>query len=91
VGDAAICTNPAELYCEFGLEIKKRSPAKVTLISELADGWAGYVATPQAIRHGGYSAQASNVARLVPDAGWQIVYATEEMLRTAYANGKGES
>ena len=90
VGDAAICTNPAELYCEFGLEIKKRSPAKVTLISELADGWAGYVATPQAIRHGGYSAQASNVARLVPDAGWQIVYATEEMLRTAYANGKGK-
>lgn len=80
VGDAAICTNPAELYCAFGLAIKELSPAQTTLVSELADGWCGYVPTPHAIKHGGYSAQASNVNWLDADAGRQIVITTREML-----------
>ena len=33
----AVSTNPAELFVEFGLEIKERSPFDVTLISELAN------------------------------------------------------
>lgn len=84
VGDAAICCNPAELYCEFGLAIKERSPARATLVAELADGWCGYVPTPQAVRHGGYSAQASGVTWLVPEAGWTIVRRTRELLARAF-------
>jgi neutral ceramidase len=84
IGDAAICFNPAELYSEFGLAIKERSPARVTLVSELSDGGVGYVPTPQAIKHGGYSAQASDVAKLAPDAGWTIVGTTEKLLGRAF-------
>jgi hypothetical protein len=88
VGDAVICTNPAELYCAFGLAIKERSPARTTLVAELTDGHIGYVATPQAVKHGGYSAQASGGAYLVPDAGWQIVNATRELLGEVFNSGR---
>jgi neutral ceramidase len=80
LGDAAICFNPAELYVEFGLAIKQRSPAPVTLIAELTDGWCGYVPTPEAIRHGGYSATANRYTRLIPEAGWIITETTAQLL-----------
>lgn len=84
IGDAAVCFNPSELFCEFGLAIKKDSPARVTLIAELADGYVGYVPTADAILHGGYSAAALSHTRLVPDAGWQIVENTRDMLASAF-------
>lgn len=87
MGDAALCFNPAELYCEFGLAMKEKSPARVTLVSELANAWVGYVPTPQAIRHGGYSAQSSWVTKLAPDAGWIIVEKTRELLGEVFAEG----
>ncbi len=80
VGDAAICFNPAELYVEFGLAIKQRSPAQVTLVSELSDGYCGYVPIPEGIRHGGYSAASSSNTRLLPEAGWMIVEETARLL-----------
>ena len=84
LGDAAICCNPAELYVEFGLAIKKHSPASVTLIAELSDGWCGYVPTPEAIRHGGYSATTNRYTRLVPEAGWMMAEATQQLLSKVF-------
>lgn len=86
LGDAAICCNPAELYVEFGLAIKHRSPARVTLIAELSDGWCGYVPTPEAIRHGGYSATTNRYTRLLPEAGWIITETTHQMLRRVFVS-----
>jgi hypothetical protein len=57
------------------------------LNSKLANAWIGYVPTPQAILHGGYSAQSSWVTKLVPDAGWTIVEKTRELLVEAFAEG----
>ena len=85
VGDAAICTNPGEFYCLFGLEIKKRSPAKVTLIAELTSGGVGYIPTPHAIKHGGYSALIGS-SKLIPQAGWEIVRETERLLGKAFGS-----
>lgn len=84
LGDAVICCNPAELYVEFGLAIKQRSPARVTLIAELSDGWCGYVPTPEAIRHGGYSATTNRYTRLLPEAGWRITETTQQMLHNVF-------
>lgn len=84
LGDAAICCNPAELYVEFGLAMKQRSPARVTLIAELSDGWCGYVPTPEAIRHGGYSAATNRYTRLLPEAGWIITETTHQMLHNVF-------
>jgi hypothetical protein len=52
--DIAIVTNPCELFCEFGLEIKKSSPFRYTMIAELTNGCCGYVPTKQAFTEGGY-------------------------------------
>jgi hypothetical protein len=84
LGDAAICTNPGELYCQFGLDIKAGSPAEVTIVAELTDGCVGYIPTPEAIERGGYSADPGLQCRLVPEAGQGIVVATHEMLRRAF-------
>lgn len=85
LGDAVICCNPAELYVEFGLAIKQRSPARVTLIAELSDGWCGYVPTPEAIRHGGYSAATNRYTRLIPEAGWIMTETTHQLLNRLFA------
>ncbi|GEM_PF-1132890 len=86
IGDAALLLNAAELYCEFGLAMKEKSPARVNLVGQLNNGWIGYVPTPQAIKHGGYSAQSSWVTKLAPEAGWSIVKATGELLDQAFAD-----
>lgn len=83
IGDAAICTNPAELYVEFGLQIKKGSPARVTLISELTDGHCGYVPTRDACTRGGYSAMVPTY-KLDQGAGDAIVKATRKLLRKCF-------
>lgn len=85
LGDGVICCNPAELYVEFGLAIKQRSPALVTLIAELSDGWCGYVPTPEAIRHGGYSAATNRYTRLIPEAGWLMTETTHQLLTRVFA------
>jgi hypothetical protein len=85
VGDAAICTSPAELYCEFGSAIKKGSPAKVTLISELTDGMIGYVPIPEAIHNGGYSAYPEwESSCLEAETGDKIVEHTLKMLKKVF-------
>jgi hypothetical protein len=80
--DVAILTNPAELFCEFGLEIKQNSPVKYTLVSELTNGAMGYVPTRQAFEEGGYEIRklAGN-SFLAMDAGERIVDASLSLLR----------
>lgn len=86
LGRAAICSNPGELYCQFGLDIKAHSPADVTIVSELTDGCVGYLPTPQAVLHGGYSAYPGLQCKLIPEAGHQVVDATRVMLAQVFSN-----
>ncbi len=48
LGDIGFVGIPAEYFVEFQLDIKKRSPFKRTFVSELANGWVGYVPTKKA-------------------------------------------
>jgi hypothetical protein len=54
VGDLAICAIPFEAFVEIGLELKKRSPLLRTMVVGLANGYNGYLPTPQQHRLGGY-------------------------------------
>ena len=54
IGDLGIVTLPGEVFCEFGLQIKKESPAKHTLVIELANDEIGYLPTREAFAQGGY-------------------------------------
>ena len=79
---AAIVTNPAELFVEFGIEIRERSPFETTLVSELTNGYCGYVPTERAFEHGGYETHRTvYTSRLVRDGGRRIVDASLELLR----------
>ena len=73
VGDFALVTQPTELFCQFGLDIKRRSPYPHTAVCSICDEYHGYCPTTEAIIGGGYSAKPIYWTRLCSDAGYRIV------------------
>src|SRR5207249_8665798 len=47
VGDLGVAAIPCEVYAETGLEIKRRSPLRPTVVIELANGYNGYLPPPE--------------------------------------------
>jgi len=84
VGEWAMITNPCELYCQFGLDIKRRSPAEVTAVTQLADGRGGYCPTIYGVMGGGYSGEAIHWARLEPYAGYKLVETSARLLNALW-------
>ena len=80
VGGLALVTNPCELYCQFGLDLKRRSPAGVTMVSQITNGSVGYCPTIPSIMGGGYSGMPIYWTRLEPYAGYKLVEAWARML-----------
>ena len=87
LGDVAICTNPFELYTEYGVRIRARSPAVQTFVVQLTGAAGGYLPTAEAIRGGGYStAVFSN--RVGPEGGDVLADRTVETLRGLWEEAK---
>lgn len=57
IGDYAVATNPFELFVDYGLRIKARSPATHTSIVQLTADCGAYLPTERAVQGGGYSAR----------------------------------
>jgi len=90
IGDVALVTQPCELYCQFGLDIKRRSPAPLTAVVGLADGYCGYCPTIASILGGGYSGQPISWTRLEPYAGYYLVEAVGPMMNQLWREKKTE-
>lgn len=75
VGDAAIATNPFELFLDYGQQIKARSPAARTFVVQLAGDRGGYLPSARAVRGGGYGALPVN-GPVGPEGGRMLVEAT---------------
>ncbi|NOX53066.1 MAG: hypothetical protein GXP27_01230 [Planctomycetes bacterium] len=56
IGPLGIATNAGELFVDWGLDIKRRSPFPHTIVSELTNDWVGYEPTAQGFRQEGYEA-----------------------------------
>jgi hypothetical protein len=83
VGDAVLATNPFELFLDYGLRIKARSPASQTLLIQLAGGRKGYLPTERAVQGGGYSAVPSS-SMVGPAGGTELVEETLEMIQDLF-------
>jgi hypothetical protein len=54
IGDVPVVGLPGEAFCQLGLEIKRRSPTRNTLVVELANDAIGYLPTRESFDQGGY-------------------------------------
>ncbi|MEC9095327.1 MAG: neutral/alkaline non-lysosomal ceramidase N-terminal domain-containing protein [Planctomycetota bacterium] len=54
IGNTGIAAIPFETFVEIGLHLKAQSPFENSFTVELANGWYGYLPTPEQHRLGGY-------------------------------------
>jgi len=80
LGDIAVATNPFELYIDYGLRMKARSPAEQTFVVQTACDSPGYLPTERGVVGGHYSAEImSNIVG--PEGGRILVERTVESLK----------
>jgi len=79
LGQMAIATNPFELFLDYGLRVKARSPATQTAIVQLACDRGGYLPTRRAVEGGSYGAGLSE-APVGPEGGEALIARTLELI-----------
>jgi hypothetical protein len=78
IGPVCIGSMPNEVFCEIGLEFRKRSPVQPAFLVSLAHGYFDYLPTPKQHELGGYETWlATN--RLEPKASDKMLAALLEM------------
>lgn len=88
IGDVAVATNQFELYTDFGVAMKARSPALQTFVVQLA-GPGTYLPSARGARGGGYSATPES-NEVGPEAGQVLVEHTVSRLRELFPAGGGK-
>lgn len=83
LGDMALATNPFELFTDYGLRIKARSPAVQTLVVQLTADCAAYLPTQRAVQGGGYSARIDDGV-VGPEGGNVLVEETVSRLKAMW-------
>jgi neutral ceramidase len=81
IGDLGIVTSPFETFTETGMNIKEKSPFETTFTIELANGYHGYLPTPEQHELGGYETWLST-NRVEKDASTKMENKLLEMLST---------
>jgi hypothetical protein len=83
VGDMAVVGLPGEVFCEFGLELKRRSPTSHTLVVELANDAIGYLPTRESFAQGGYEVTVGSTL-YAPGAGERLADAAAAQLQRLF-------
>lgn len=88
IGDLGIASSPCETFVETGLAIKQQSPLKPTFTIELANGYNGYMPTPQQHAWGGYETWRAKSSYLDVDSEPKVRSKLLELLRTVSQHPK---
>jgi neutral ceramidase len=80
IGELAITAVPCEVFVEIGLEIKKKSPFQPTFTISLANGYNGYLPTPEHHQLGGYETWRARSSYLEVNASQKITKTLYELL-----------
>jgi hypothetical protein len=82
IGPTVFISNPAELFCQAGLDIKAASSFPQTCVVSYANGAVGYVPTAEDLgpHGGGYETRLSSYTNLDKSASAQIVKASSELI-----------
>lgn len=78
IGDIVIATNPFELYLDYGMRIKGRSPAIQTFLVQLT-GSGSYLPPERSVAGGSYGAVPASTL-MGPGGGQELVEKTLEMI-----------
>jgi hypothetical protein len=81
IGELGIVANPCETFVEIGRDIKQKSPLKHTFTIELANGYNGYLPTPEQHALGGYETWRARSSYLEVNASRTIMAAWLELLK----------
>ncbi len=84
IGDAALVGLPGEAFCQLGMAIKRRSPARHTLVAGLCNDAIGYLPIRAAFDQGGYEPTAGSTF-YVPGSAEQLVEAAVSLLEQLFA------
>ena len=85
LGDIVFCTNPFELFLNYGLRIKARSIAEQTFLIQLCGGSLGYLPTEIAEKGGHYSAYVTS-GFVGHEGGSFLVDVTLDKIRNIFTN-----
>jgi hypothetical protein len=80
IGDAALVGLGGEMFVEFQMMIKERSPFARTYVASYANDYAGYVATRRAFIGGSYEVWPTLNARIGREGGYLMVDKAVELL-----------
>ncbi|MCS7022330.1 MAG: hypothetical protein NZU63_10940 [Gemmataceae bacterium] len=81
VGEGALVAIPCEVFVEIGLELKRTSPFPITAVVSLANGYYGYLPTPEQHALGGYETWRARSSYLEVSASRTITQTLQAMLR----------
>ncbi len=78
IGDVSFFGFPSEIYCHFGIDLKKRADASMCIVATCCNATYGYVPTKDLLYESIYSSRAGS-NRLHSDAGYIMVDKLLEM------------
>jgi hypothetical protein len=88
IGELGIAAIPCEVFVEIGLAIKARSALRPAFTIELANGYNGYLPTPEHHKLGGYETWRARSSYLEVEASPKIL---ETVLRLLAEAARGDS
>lgn len=91
LGDIALATLPGEAFTALGLEIKRYSPAKHTLVVAYANSVVGYIPPVGQANRGGYGEWPFISRSLIPEAATMMTDAVIAMLHEMWAPAKTQA